>query len=759
MGSTFTDTTEEKYLLLTPEEHLEDLAAEFERLRGAGKRPSKARSFINKTKPLIKLLERHGKALDVASNLSPQFLTPLWVSLRIIMKIATGIDEYFSRLDDILQRLDDVLPRFQVYGELFANHEKVQAVIFEVYNVVTAFVNDATKVFRSTGHVVKDSVWRDFDGKFEGTLSKLRRLSENVEKEARAAEMIEAKQAREEAREAREEARQAREEARQHQAEVFRLTAEVRRLTHALLEGAENKERTTVLALLRSWTFQLLKLIWKSSDYPVAWERAKRHLIASDGTEEARPRDVRELLLSILEAQDTPSCCLAVDAIDECVDSEEFVRFIDKIPKRFKILVTSQDPPDIQPRLTPFFRTLAVTPDLTQQDINDYIHDAVVSLRTPDNRPLPDDIQQEIKHHLQASDGMFLLIHLMIEDIKQKTTLEEIAECLKRLPVSLSERYGRIMDAINQQDPSHSLLARKVFFWVLTMRQPLTAKEFCAAQAVRPAAADRTLIYSPRRRLTHPNSKSEIQRVCGSLIRPRGDEGRLYPFHATVKEYLAQHLSSLTAAMAQYYGLPSVTSADALAAAVCMRYLTSDTVAALHDKLPAHAAVHVDDTTTAHGDSAWTALVADDPQLDFLRYAVTHWFHHAQHIGNSAGSKDDELLDMAADLLDGARPNAAVVWRLYWLLAGPERARSAPGGQGGCPAGLSGLHMAAYFGLARVVEYLVLNGLLDVAVVDGEGKTPLQWAAERGHTGVVKVLIDAGASLEAVGRDVDKPMI
>lgn len=519
---------------------------------------------------------------------------------------------------------------------------------------------------------------------------------------------------------------------------------------------AADKERTTVLALLRSWTFQLLKLIWKSSDYPVAWERAKRHLIASDGTKEARPRDVYELLLSILEAQDTPSCCLAVDAIDECVDSEEFVRFIGKIPKRFKIVVTSRGPPDIQPSLAPRFRTLAVTPDLTQQDMKDYICDAVASLRTPDNNPLPDDIRNEVTHHLQASDGMFLLICLVIEDIKQTTTFEEITEYLKKLPNSLCERYDRIMDTINQQNPSYRLLARKVFFWVLTTRQPLTAKEFCAAQAIRPTAADRTLIYSPRRRLTHPDPKSEIQRVCGSLIRPRGDEGRLYPFHATVKEYLAQHLSSLTADMAQYYGLPSVTSADALAAAVCMRYLASDTVAALHDKLPAHVAGYIHDAAAAaHGDSVWTAVVADDPQLDFLRYAVTHWFHHAQHIGDSAGSKDDELLDMAADLLDGARPNAGVVWRLYWLLADPERARSAPGGHGGCPAEFSGLHMAAYFGLARVVEYLVQKGLFDVAVVDGEGKTPLQWAAERGHTGVVKVLIDAGASLEAVGRDVD----
>jgi len=512
---------------------------------------------------------------------------------------------------------------------------------------------------------------------------------------------------------------------------------------------AADKERTTISALFRSWTLQLINLIWMSNDYPVARERARRHLIACKNTEEARPRDVSELLLSILEAQDMPSCCLAVDAIDECVDSQEFLRLIPKIPKRFKILVTGRDPPNIGPNLAPRFRILAITPELTQQDVDNYLNDAVDSLRTLDDNPLPDDLQTQIKDRLRNSSGMFLWIRLMIEDIQSQTTLEEIMECLDKLPPTLCERYDRIMATINHQPPSHRLLARKVFFWILTARQPLTAREFCAAQAIRPAAFSPTSgILSPARRLSSSGDpRSTIQRVCGALVRPRGGAGTLYPFHATVERYLAQHAreTGLTAEMAAFYQLPGVSDPDALAAAVCMRYLASDAVAALWDRVDPAAVGDAGadaDTEGAEGENGfWRALVATDPQFDFLRYAVMHWFHHARHIGEN----DLNLMNMAADLLDGgARPNAGVVWRLFWL-SDPERARSVAGG---CPAGFSGLHMAAYFGLDRVVAYLLRTGSFEVAVLDGAGKSPLWWAARRGHAAVVRVLIDAGAGVE-----------
>ena len=44
----------------------------------------------------------------------------------------------------------------------------------------------------------------------------------------------------------------------------------------------------------------------------------------------------------------------------------------------------------------------------------------------------------------------------------------------------------------------------------------------------------------------------------------------------------------------------------------------------------------------------------------------------------------------------------------------------------------------------------------DVHYKDGDGRTPLHLAAERGKTEVTKVLLEAGASLSAVNNDVIK---
>lgn len=107
-GSAIADTVDDKYSLLTTDGQLDEVAeivAEFERLRGGGKHASKVRRFMDKTKPLIKLIQRHGKAIDVASNLSPQFLTPLWVSLRIIMKVS-GLSRPHPDIEAVANTLD-----------------------------------------------------------------------------------------------------------------------------------------------------------------------------------------------------------------------------------------------------------------------------------------------------------------------------------------------------------------------------------------------------------------------------------------------------------------------------------------------------------------------------------------------------------------------------------------------------------------------------------------------------------------------------
>jgi ankyrin repeat protein len=61
----------------------------------------------------------------------------------------------------------------------------------------------------------------------------------------------------------------------------------------------------------------------------------------------------------------------------------------------------------------------------------------------------------------------------------------------------------------------------------------------------------------------------------------------------------------------------------------------------------------------------------------------------------------------------------------------------------------SSLHLAAFFGVKEAVSIL-LQDCQNVNLRDGNGRTPLSWAAEKGHEAVLKLLLDKGANIEAV---------
>lgn len=57
------------------------------------------------------------------------------------------------------------------------------------------------------------------------------------------------------------------------------------------------------------------------------------------------------------------------------------------------------------------------------------------------------------------------------------------------------------------------------------------------------------------------------------------------------------------------------------------------------------------------------------------------------------------------------------------------------------PRNMTGMHLAAYFGLEAVIQPLLASAQFDVDPTDGYGRTPLWWAAENGHEGIVKLLL------------------
>ena len=65
--------------------------------------------------------------------------------------------------------------------------------------------------------------------------------------------------------------------------------------------------------------------------------------------------------------------------------------------------------------------------------------------------------------------------------------------------------------------------------------------------------------------------------------------------------------------------------------------------------------------------------------------------------------------------------------------------------------GRTGLHLAAYYGYAEIVRWLLANGA-NAAALDADGKTPAAVAQETGHSEVASLL--QGAPLGAAGAGV-----
>lgn len=479
--------------------------------------------------------------------------------------------------------------------------------------------------------------------------------------------------------------------------------------------GAD-KERVTVSALLRSWICQLVNTFSEARNHALSVQ-------ADSDNHQATTKEVSQLFESLLEF--LPSCFITVDALDECTDRTEFFRLLPKIPKRFKILITSRQLPDFtvqldrHPGLVQNHVSLEVTPQMTHEDIGRFID---YRLAEPEFDYLQ-GVSQCIKDRLTSSGGMFLWVRLMLQHVQDQTTTEEVMQCLSdsELPSGLSEHYDLILKRINELPKARRLLAHKVFFWMNVARRPLRAKELDGLLAVKPFAEDDGGFERARR--LSGDTESLILSVCGSLVSARGANKALYPIHFTVTEYLRQYMENTDTLVeiTAYYGAEELLTNDSLAAAVCLRYLSMDFIANLKDSLP---------------ESYWDAqavLGKGSADLDPFLYAVNHCFDHLVRL-NQLPSKLSRLLKM---FLSDDSSIKEVFWRFYWF-AGEESIESAI-----CPGNFSGMHIATYFGLQHgLLERLVET--LDPNKTDSAERTPLWWAVSRGHLAATKLLLSAG---------------
>ncbi|KAL6361198.1 hypothetical protein LRP88_04661 [Fusarium phalaenopsidis] len=385
---------------------------------------------------------------------------------------------------------------------------------------------------------------------------------------------------------------------------------------------------------------------------------------------------------------------LLVDALDECQTSDgsraELLRELFALQKNCgaSLFMTSRIMPNIQENFTDNAIKLEI--HASEEDVGRYLDSRVDSLSkvVRSNPKLREDIKTEV----------FLLAELHLNSLQGKFSPKDIRRALKALPTgstAYDETYKAAMERIGSQANTEAF-AKKVLAWITCARRPFTTSELQHALAVEVGEMEFDEENLP--------GVDDVVAVCAGLVVVDKESNIIRLVHYTTQQYFER---------TQGDWFPT---AEADITTACVTYLSYKTF----ESGPCETKSRMDERLWSH---------------QLYGYAANNWGHHAR-ISLSTGKKLIEFLRSNGQA--EAAAEALMVMTEPWnYMEAPQR--------------MTGLHLAAYFGMAEAMAAL-LTHVSYRDLKDTRGWTPLAWASMKRHGAVIKLLLENGA--DADSRDV-----
>jgi len=249
----------------------------------------------------------------------------------------------------------------------------------------------------------------------------------------------------------------------------------------------------------------------------------------------------------------------------------------------------------------------------------------------------------------------------------------------------LDKAYQDVMERINKQQPGFRQLAEKVLSWITCAKRPLTTSELQHALAVEVGDS----------KLDEDNlcRTERMASVCAGLVTIDEESGIIRLVHYTTQKYLER---------TQDKWFPN---AEAEIATICVTYLSFDTF----------------ESGVCRTDSDFKKRLRLNKLYD---YASHCWGHHAREASTSCQGVI-KFLQKQAPVEASSQALFANLMSQIFLMK------------------ITGLHLAAYWGLNATVQLLLAAEIVDVNSKDSWDRTPLSYAAENGHEGIVQLLLAA----------------
>lgn len=281
-------------------------------------------------------------------------------------------------------------------------------------------------------------------------------------------------------------------------------------------------------------------------------------------------------------------------------------------------------------------------------------------------------------------------------DQPTRRKIEEVLQKLGKEMEGLHELYKQALENIERQTDVIRSLARQTLTWITRAKRPLSITEIQHALAISEDMTAFDSVYMPDAR--------DLQSICAGLVTIDEESGVIRLVHYSAQEFLQR---------SQEKWFPEGES-----------YITKKCLAYL--------------SFTTFGDAlCWTDKGLEDHlrKNSFYGYAACNWGHHTRESSISqleilSFLESPVNVEASSQVLTADRHNALL--------------RRAADNQLREPTKMTELHLAAYFGINRVVDIILHSRNNPPDLKDIYGRTPLSWVAENGHVPVVEQLIATG---------------